>query len=1129
MINTAARSVRLLPFLFLAWTLADPAFAASAVSPSKDDLLAGFTQPPPAAKPRVWWHWMNGNVTKDGIKKDLDWMKRIGIGGVDAIDASLDTPQVVDKRLAYMTPEWKDAFTYAVKLADQYGMEFSIDSSPGWSESGGPWVTPQQAMKKAVWSTTVLEGGKAFHGTLPKPPGNPGPIQNALYLGDPTPLPKTAAVRFYRDAVVIAYKQPVAGAVVEEATSNGGKIDVAALSDDDLAGGMTLKAPTQSSDVWVRVKYEHKARIQGWSLGLIASRFLGYTASLEASDDGDTWRHVADMPPGAFSSRMLFVQQTISFAPVTARYFRVVLKPAKPIPLSSRPLSASAPGYDAAADTPPEPPRSYKLVQLQLRAEATVHEFERKALYASPMGDFYDMATTSNFVPGSAVDPASVVVLTDKMKPDGTLDWTPPPGKWTVLRIGYSLTGAENHPATEEATGLEVDKLNAGHVRSYMEKYLDSYEAVTGKEMFGKHGINSVQVDSNEAGQQNWTEDILSEFKRLRGYDPAPFLPVLTGVAVQSPAASDKFLWDFRHTINDLYDRNHYGVIAQVVRERGLFSYAESLQSYRPAFDDGVVNRQFSEIPMGELWTYNKKYTKEYEFGNEADIMGAASLAHVYGMNLVAAESLTSGEQPWNFAPRDLKMFLDKELLRGVNRIVLHTSVHQPIDKAPGMSLGRYGQFFTRHESWAEEAKPWVSYMARASYLLQQGRFAADIAYFYGQEAAPARVWGRKRVSDVPPGYVFDFVDIDALLHQMSVENGVIVTKSGMRYGVLYLGGSSNIMTLAALNRITEMVREGAVLVGKPPEASPSLADDDVKFRAAVQDLFGDGTVHSYGKGRVFPSGSLSEALAAISLPPDFAYSGDDAKLLYLHRHLKDGEIYFVSNREDKAVNTEATFRVTGKLPEIWDAVSGKTAPAAYRIENGHTTVAVSLPSYGSAFVVFRKPAKAMSVTLHKPVETAVETIDGPWTVAFQPDRGAPPKVVLNTLTSWSDNADPGVKYFSGAGTYQKTFTMPGKRKGVHYVLDLGEVHELADVTLNGKNLGTVWTKPFRLDITKAVKPGRNVLHVKVFNLWVNRLIGDKQPGVTKKYTFTLIPTYKPDAPLRESGLKGPVSILRVN
>jgi hypothetical protein len=1113
--KTVLRTARLLPLFFLAATLVAPG-QARGVRPHKDDLKAGFLAPPQAAKPRVWWHWMNGNVTKDGIKKDLDWLNRVGIGGIDAIDASIDTPQVVDKRLVYMTPEWKDALLYATQLAGKYGMEFSINSSPGWSETGGPWVTPQAAMKKAVWSATDIEGGKPFHGTLPKPPDNIGPFQNASFSGDPTPL--TTGLHFYRDAVVLAYKQPAADAAVEAVRSNAGAVDAALLGDGDLTKGPTLVPKTENGEVWVQVEFETRTRIQGLSLGLIAARALGFATSVEASDDGENWHHVADMPERAQLQRFALVQQTLSFAPATARYFRVVFKPAAPLPGSLRPRAPAAGLIEAAASAPP--PRRYQLVELKFHAAATVHEFEKKAQYAVPPRDFYTIPSPQDFAPGSAVDPHSVVLLTNKMKPDGTLDWTPPPGRWTVLRLGYSLTGAENHPATAEATGLEVDKLNATHVRSYIETYLDSYTSFTGAK-----GLNSLVVDSAEIGMQNWTEDILSEFQRLRGYDPTPFLPVLTGVAVTSPEASDKFLWDFRRTIEELFVRNHFGEIAQVAHERGLFSYAESIEDHRPGFGDDMEMRQYADLPMAAMWTYGEKYPAALTY--EADILGAASVAHVYGKPLVAAESLTSAQQAWNFAPRTLKPIIDMEFVRGINRVVIHTSVHQPTDKAPGLSLNNFGQFFNRLESWGAEAKPWVSYMARASYLLQQGRFAADIAYFYGEEAPITSLWGNKRVDDVPQGYGFDFVNLDALQNQLATSNGELVAKSGMHYRILYLGGSSRMMTFAALSRIAELVRQGAVVVGQKPVASPSLADGTDKFDAAAAELFGDGSAHAFGKGRVFPT--LDAAFAALDLKPDFAYPGNEARLLFLHRHLKDGELYFVSNREDKALNLETTFRVSGKAPEIWDAVTGKVSPAAFRRADGGTAVTLSLPSYGSAFVVFRKPSKAAAVALRPAAETTVKSIEGPWSIAFESGRGAPAKILQNDLSSWSANADPGVKYFSGTGTYQKTFTMPGKRKGVHYVLDLGQVRELAEVSLNGKKLGTVWTPPFTLDVTRALKPGKNELKVTVANLWVNRLIGDAQPDAKTKYTFTIIPTYRPDAPLRDSGLLGPVSIRRVN
>ena len=1113
-------AARLLPLVVLSCAIASPCYAAQKKLPH-DGLVQGFRAPPQIAKPRVWWHWMNGNVTKDGIRKDLEWMKRVGIGGADAIDASIDTPQVVEHRFVYMTPEWKDAFRYAIGLGDKFGMEMTINSSPGWSETGGPWVSPQEAMKKAVWSRTDIEGGKPFHGVLPQPPDNIGPFQNAPFAGDITPTPKTAALKFYRDSIVIAYKLPAQLPAVSRVLSNAGPLDLAPLQDGDLTNGATLTPNPDGSDAWVQYEFSKPATIEGLSLTVSTPRGLGYTPALEACDDGKSWRHVADMPPANQLQRFVVVHQTMSFPPVTGRFFRVVFRPSEPLPNSLRP-NTGAPGRVEQAK-PASPERRYKLSELIFHANATVSEFEKKAQFAVPPRDFYTIASTADVAPGTVVDPAQTVVLTDRMKPDGTLDWTPPPGHWAVLRMGYSLTGAENHPAPLEATGLEVDKLNAADVRAYMDHYLDMYEGVTGPGLFGKRGLQAFVVDSAEIGMQNWTEDVLSEFRRLRGYDPAPWLPALTGVAVKSPADSDKFLWDFRRTLEQLYARNHYGTIGAIARERNLINYGEAIEDHRPGFGDDMEMRQYTTIPMGAMWTYGERFPSAFTY--EADILGAASVSHVYGQNLVAAESLTSAQQPWSNAPRNLKPFIDLEFARGVNRVVIHTSVHQPVDKPPGLSLFGYGQFFNRLETWAPEAGPWMSYIARSSWLLQQGRFDADIAYFYGEEAPITSLWGNKRVEDVPAGYAFDFVDQDALINQLSVDGGDLATKSGMRYRVLYLGGSSRFMTLPTLRRIADLVSQGAVVIGTRPVASPSLADDDAKFQALADALFGAGGEHAFGKGRVFAS--FAAAFAALGLSADF--DTPQSGLLWLHRKLKDGDFYFVSNRSDRPVTFSATFRVAGKAPEIWDAVSGGISPAAYRIEGDRTLVSLNLDSAGSAFVVFRKPAKAPSLTIRTPPERVVQTLKGPWTVAFQPNRGAPPKIVERELSSWAMSDNPGVKYFSGAGTYTTTFTLPKLRRGTKLALDLGDVRELADVRLNNKPVGTVWTAPFTLDISKAVRPGRNVLTVKVVNLWVNRLIGDAQPDAKQKFTFTIIPTYRPDAPLRQSGLLGPVTIQRVN
>jgi hypothetical protein len=1099
-----------LPFLLPAGSVAAPPPRASI---SQDALLAGFRDPPPAARPRVWWHWMNGNITKKGIRLDLEWMKRIGLGGVNIIDAAIDTPQVVAHRLVFMTPAWKDAFRYAVGLAGKMGMEVSIDASPGWSETGGPWVTPQQAMKKLVWSVTPVEG--PFHGVLPRPPAVPG------RFGDLRDAPAQVP-DFYRDSIVIAYRVPTAPPAIRAITSNAGAVDGALLHDGKLTDGVTLKPAGPEQSVWLRVAYAEPVRLQGLTLAVATNPGEGLAARVEVSDDGTHWRFVAAVPKPAQIRRFALAQQTISFAPVTGRYFRLVLRPDAPMATSLR-LVEWAPGAINPAPLPVKPqPRFYRVCEMAFHAGATVNQFEKKAGFAIAR-DNYAIAGTPQFAPGSAIDPHGVIDLTARMKPGGRLDWTPPPGRWIVLRMGYSLIGAQNHPATPEATGLEVDKLDRMAVRDYLQHYLALYKDVTGPALFGAHGLDALTVDSSEIGAQNWTANILADFRRLRGYDPTPWLPALTGAVVQSPQASNKFLWDFRRTLAQLLAENHYGEIAAVARAQGLTSYGEALEDHRPGFGDDMEMRQYADIPMGAMWTYVRRPAWTYI----ADLRGAASVAHLYGRALTGAESLTSAGRPWADSPRTLKPIIDLEFALGVNRVVIHTSVHQPVDRPPGLSLFQYGQFFDRLESWADEARPWIQYIARCSYLLQQGQPIADVAYFYGQEAPITGLFGDKPVRAVPPGYAFDFVDSDALLHRLSVDDHALVTETGMRYRVLYLGGSASRMTLAVLRRIRDLVANGAVLVGKRPLSSPSLADDPAAFQALAASLFGAGGTHPYGKGMVFASGTLADALGALHVPPDFTYSKPqaDIELLFAHRKLANGDLYFVTNRRDKAQKVAVSFRSARYRPQIWDAVTGQVHAVQSQVVDGRTKLVLALPAYGSAFVLFRgKSEAAPPARVPGPV---VARITGPWQIAFQPGRGAPAKITQDHLQSWSGSKIPGVKYFSGTATYSTTVTLPRIAPGTHLLLDLGAVRELARVSLNGKPLGIVWTPPFTLDMTAAAKPGRNLLRIAVTNLWVNRLIGDAQPGAVHKYTFTTVPTYRANAPLRESGLLGPVFVRR--
>ena len=548
------------------WTcLAAAVLGAWALSAQNvDPLERGFQDPPDSAKPRVWWHWMNGNITKEGIKLDLEWMKRVGIGGFQNFDASLNTPQVVDHRLVYMTPEWKDAFRYAATLADQLGLEMAIAGSPGWSETGGPWVKPEQAMKKLVWSETRVTGGQPFTGALPQPPVVTGPFQNIPRAG--------ATASYYADTAVIAYREPEDDQplLAAKVTASGGDFDMAALAGGDADHPSILPAPPPNDSAWIQFEFTQPQKLAAFTLAATGAG----VRELQSSDEGAQFHLVAAIPGGGN------IPHTISFSPVTARFFRVTFR----VP---PPRAAGTPG-------PPVGPGETRITLLALYAGTRVNRFEEKAAFATAP-DLYAFATP----PAAAADVVpkqDVIDLTSKMHAGGGLDWTPPEGRWVVLRMGYSLTGARNSPASPEATGLEVDKLNRGFVKNYVDTYLGMYRDTLGP-LMGKRGLEYVITDSWEAGVQNWTDEMIAEFTKRRGYDPRPWMPALTGRVVEGSEASDRFLWDFRETIGELTSEYHYDQLTELLHARGLGRYSESHESGRAFVGDGMEVKRTRRRP----------------------------------------------------------------------------------------------------------------------------------------------------------------------------------------------------------------------------------------------------------------------------------------------------------------------------------------------------------------------------------------------------------------------------------------------------------------------------------------------------------------------------------------------------
>lgn len=1075
-----------------------------------DPLLDGFRDPPQSARPQLWWHWMNGNIDSEGARLDLEWMQRIGIGGVHLFEAGMDTPTFVPQRRAYMSPAWQSALKASVETSDRLGLPLGIATSGGWSATGGPWVKPEDAMKKLVWSEMPITGGRRFSGKLPLPPSVAGPFQD-VPLTTVQPGEKDGP-SLYRDALVLAVPMaaplPAPARITASAPLSTPALSATALLNDG-AYGPALTLGAQEGKAWLLQTFARPQTIRSVTLGLPGPRGFGTPAPplaiLEASDDGQSFRKIADLAPSTSPVR------SASFAPVTARWFRLTLSP-DPAPGFMDKLT-----YARGALRPPFPTgaaASYSLSEFALHAEARVNRAEEKAGYAT-LPD-YDAAPTPEAM---GIAPGSVINLTDRLRPDGSLDWAPPPGRWRVLRMGWSLTGHRNGPAPEEATGLEVDKLSAPRMRAYIDHYLGLYQPVT-----GAHGIRSMLSDSIESGPQNWTEDLPRIFAERRGYDPTPWLPTLTGIIIGDTRRTDAFLWDWRRTIADLYAQAHYRTLAEAAHQAGLSYYAEALEDHRPQLGDDMAMRAAADVPMGAMWTLEPGAQPNPTY--VADIKGAASVANLYAKQAVGAESLTAFGHPFAYAPADLKATADLEFALGVNRLLIHTSAHQPFaDRAPGFALATFlGQYFTRNETWAEMADGWTHYLARTSFLLQQGHHAADIAYFIGEESPITALYGDHPVSDVPSGQDYDFVNPDALANRLSVKDGLLATPEGQSYRLLYLGGTSERLTLATLRRLEMLLDQGAIIVGRRPIGSPSLADDLAQVQALIGRLW-DGP---HDKGRLFPAGDLAAALTALTIAPDWRWSGE-GKVALLHRSSDRGEIYFLSNRSGKAVDGTLCLRVTGRVPELWDADTGRIRAANYDMDTGATRIPLTLAKDDALFVILRRPTNQRSVHNAPPVARPIASLDKGWHLTFQPRPGAPTGERGSNLTSWSLSADPAVRYYSGTGSYTNSLPLPkGWKAGKgRLILDLGQVADVAEILVNGQRAGVAWKAPYQLDVTRYLKPGPNAITVRVANLWVNRLIGDAQPDA-KPQAFTTGPTYAANAPLRPSGLLGPVRLISI-
>jgi hypothetical protein len=1009
-----------------------------------------FANPPDEYRPGVYWYFNDGNLSREGITKDLESMKQAGIGYVLFLEVNVGVPR---GQIDYMSEEWQECFAHAVHECERLGITMALGIGPGWNGSGGPWVKGEQSMQHLVYSTTGITGGQGEqHIALPQPT----PRKPFFGEGAFTPESLEKWQRYYRDVSVLAVP------------SGATRIDTAVVS-----GSEYLTIPE-------------------------------------------------------IDERALYYRKPYSSVEGVPQY----------IPMQ---------GY----------------------------------MTAQP-GD-------------KAIGLKQIIDLTDRLNSDGILTWDAPAGQWTVMRFGATNNGAATRPAPLPGVGFESDKLDTAAISSHLSHFTEKLFQRTGFKHVspGSGGIKLLHIDSWEMGSQNWTPHLREEFIKRRGYDPQPYYPVMAGLMVQNREVSERFLWDLRQTCQELVIENHVGYVRRYAAKYGLKVTIEPYD-LNPTSDLelGIAG----DIPMAEFWSIHEGRNN---FNAAFSVIEGSSAAHIIGSPVCPSEVFTSAFEGYRNYPGALKNEGDWAFAGGVNRFMYHTFAHQslPDSLRPGMTMGIYGVHWDRGQTWWYLSDAYHRYITRCQYMLQQGRTVADVLYLTSEGAPhvflPPQSALNCRESDVMKyanfrgtsmmpdrrGYNFDGCP-PSLLMKATVKNGNVTLPGGATYRIVAMPHTET-MTPALLAKIKQLVHDGATIVGLPPSQSPSLTDYpncDKAVQDIATELWGEDVARkkiypasmqakAYGKGRIifgeplssqadnlYPKYDITAQILAETTPPDFQCPGE---VRYTHRTLVSGEeIYFVSSRTDSVQTVNATFRVTDKMPELWNPITGEIRPLPqYTHEGNCTRIPLRFDNYESYFVVFREHSPQIkTIEQNFPKLEAIAELNKPWSVSFDSKWGGPGTVSFDTLADWTKNKDSGIKYYSGTAFYRTSFDLSHEQlPPTPLYIDLGEVKNMARISLNGKTLGTLWCAPWRVDITPAVREGKNELVVEVVNLWVNRLLGDEQlpyDGITEdgrwpdwllngtprksgRYTFTTTNEYrdyhtyfKDHMELSPSGLLGPVRIL---
>ena len=1013
-------------------------------------LSYGFDHPQDSARTKVWWFHGETVGTHEGITADLEAFKEQGVGGVVYYDQVHGKGEGAFK---VFSPEWWDELIFSSQEAKRLGLDFEANASNGYV-AGGSWITPDKSMQRLASSELVVEGGQDVEVRMPSVRAHGNWMKDVALIALPydEQLMGDSRKVFCADStwklsdptqttsLDMDFGQPFTARSITYVVNGRGK-----------ARTSSMQVPPFSP----RIGDMNKGEKTTWDFFGCGYRKLPSIGELQVSDDGDNYRTVCQLRP-KYQNLGGVKEQTISFPATKGRYFRIILH---------------GWGTNNKADN------TLTFGQVVLSARASVDAWQEKTSLVSEIIEGDD---TPQYSADEVIGISRAIDLSSHMDEQGFVTWKDAPkGKWLLLRFVSVSTGGHTKHGRAEALGLECDKLSVEGARmqwnSYVKPIIDSIRVHNGR-------LTGICMDSHEAGPQNWTIGFEDEFKRLRGYDMKQYLPVMAGLVVGSAKASDQFLYDLRHTINDLITDKYFGEFNRLCRSEGLVLTAQAIGGALCMAGDAISVKKLVDKPQAEFWGYQTE-------GNY-DIKDCSSAAHLYGKQIASGEAFTDITYKQSLA--DIKNLADYAYCFGINEFVVCAVAYQPWVRKEGQQLcistanGRQ-YVLNRLNTYWPMSKPFWDYQARCSWVLRQGKPVSDLCLYLGDNI-PARILSHK-LPEFPQGYDFDAFTTDALLNRMTVKDGRIMLPDGVTYRMMILPIDGTLTDEA--QRQIETFKQQGVPVYDPQTDSHTLA----------------------------------EAIRAAGLLPDVEAPGTP-NLYFCHRRTANEDIYFLNNHSDKAVSDCLRFNAKATSAELWDPVTGERTPLAMKQEDGRTAINLRLDARESYFIILsQQPSTAPSATADTQSSTTM-SLNQPWQVRFDPTMGGPTQsVAYDALGDWTKTDDPCIKYFSGTAVAKTTFKIAKTNPKATCRLNLPLLNTAAEVIVNGQSAGIVWCSPYTIDITRLVKKGRNQLELRIANSLWNRLVGDSQLPEQDRITWQTHPLAKPaDSPL-PSGLKGDITI----